>query len=105
MLRYQYLFFGGNPLAGHALVGIDEIDLHLHPRWQRTVLPQLTSLFPQTQFVLTTLHSPIIVQAAIDEGFMVIRLVEDDGAVTIEASPFQPTTAEATRCGGGVASL
>jgi hypothetical protein len=83
MLRYAYLFFEGDPLAGRALVGIDEIDLHLHPRWQRTVLPQLTALFPNTQFILTT-HSPIVVQAAIDRGFAVLRLAEEDGAVTAE---------------------
>jgi hypothetical protein len=86
MLRYQYLFFEGEPLAGRALVGIDEIDLHLHPRWQRTVLPQLTDLFPNTQFVVTT-HSPIVVQAAIDQRFSVIRLVESRGDVTVEPLP------------------
>jgi hypothetical protein len=83
MLRYAYLFFEGDPLAGSALVGIDEIDLHLHPRWQRTVLPQLTALFPNTQFILTT-HSPIVVQAAIDQKFTVLRLVEKDGEVTAQ---------------------
>src|ERR1035438_7362545 len=83
MLRYAYLFFEGDPLEGSALVGIDEIDLHLHPRWQRTVLPQLTALFPKTQFILTT-HSPIVVQAAIDQKFTVLRLVEKDGEVTAQ---------------------
>jgi len=83
MLRYAYLFFDGDPLAGRALVGIDEIDLHLHPRWQRTVLRQLTELFPNTQFILTT-HSPIVVQAAIDQRFSVLRLTEEDGAVTAQ---------------------
>jgi hypothetical protein len=81
MLRYANLFFESDPLAGSALVGIDEIDLHLHPRWQRTVLPQLTALFPKTQFILTT-HSPIVVQAAIDQNFAVLRLAEKRGAVS-----------------------
>jgi hypothetical protein len=80
MLRYAYLFFEGDPLTGKALVGIDEIDLHLHPRWQRTVLPQLLDLFPNTQFVVTT-HSPIVVQAAIDMNATVLRLTQDDGQV------------------------
>lgn len=84
MLRYAYLFFEGDPLAGNALVGIDEIDLHLHPKWQRTVLPLLADLFPGTQFIIKT-HSPIVVQAAIDRGFTVVRLVESDGAVTAHA--------------------
>jgi energy-coupling factor transporter ATP-binding protein EcfA2 len=84
MLRYAYIFFEGDPLAGDALVGIDEIDLHLHPKWQRTVLTQLTELFPGTQFIVTT-HSPIVVQSAIDQRFAVVRLVEKGGAVTAEA--------------------
>jgi hypothetical protein len=83
MLRYAYVFLDGDPLAGRALVGIDEIDLHLHPRWQRTVLPQLANLFPNTQFILTT-HSPIVVQAAIDQRFSVLRLVERNGEVTMD---------------------
>jgi hypothetical protein len=84
MLRYAYLFREGDPLAGSALVGIDEVDLHLHPRWQRTVLTQLTGLFPNTQFILTT-HSPIVVQAAIDLNFTVLRLTEKDGEVTAQS--------------------
>ena len=82
MLRYAYLFLDlANPLDGAALVGIDEVDLHLHPRWQRSVVSQLTKLFPNTQFVLTT-HSPIVVQAAIDDGkAKVVALREKDGEV------------------------
>ena len=83
MMRYAYLFLEGDPLDGSALVGIDEVDLHLHPRWQRTVLPHLTNLFPNTQFILTT-HSPIVVQAAIDQNFTVLRLTEKKGEVTAE---------------------
>ena len=82
MLRYAYLFLDlTNPLDGAALVGIDEVDLHLHPRWQRSVVSQLTKLFPNTQFVLTT-HSPIVVQAAIDDGkAKIVTLWEIDGKV------------------------
>ena len=80
MLRYAYLFQIKNPLEGQALVGIDEVDLHLHPRWQRKVAAQLTELFPNTQFVLTT-HSPIVVQGAIDRGSTVVTLREENGAV------------------------
>jgi len=81
ILRYAYLFSTLNdPLEGPATVIIDEIDLHLHVRWQRTVLRQLTALFPGTQFVVTT-HSPAVVQAAIDDGHAIIVLRERDGAV------------------------
>lgn len=41
------------------IVLIDEIDLHLHPRWQRTVLPKLMNIFKKIQFVVTT-HSPML---------------------------------------------
>jgi predicted ATP-binding protein involved in virulence len=42
---------------------IDELDLHLHPKWQRRVIPDLRSAFPQLQFIATT-HSPFIIQSA-----------------------------------------
>lgn len=41
---------------------IDEIDLHLHPKWQRRVVPDLQRAFPQLQFIATT-HSPFILQS------------------------------------------
>ena len=47
-----------NPLAEPAIVLIDEIDLHLHPRWQRQIVKYLTQHFPQTQFIATA-HSPL----------------------------------------------
>ena len=50
-----------NPvLEAEAVVLIDEIDLHLHPSWQRTIVRNLTSTFPRCQFIATT-HSPQVV--------------------------------------------
>jgi len=46
-----------NKLEGEGVILIDEIDLHLHPQWQRRILPALTSTFPNLQFIVTT-HSP-----------------------------------------------
>jgi len=40
---------------------IDEVDLHLHPSWQRRVLGDLLRTFSNTQFILTT-HSPFVVE-------------------------------------------
>lgn len=49
-----------NPIAeGEALVLIDEIELHLHPKWQRDVLQRLQDTFTACQFVVTT-HSPLV---------------------------------------------
>jgi hypothetical protein len=51
-----------NPLAEAAVVLVDEIDLHLHPRWQREITSYLDDLFPHVQFIVTA-HSPLVVQA------------------------------------------
>ncbi|TVR94569.1 MAG: ATPase, partial [Spirochaetaceae bacterium] len=51
-----------DPLRDEAIVMIDEIDLHLHPSWQKRVVGDLLRTFPNTQFILTT-HSPFIVEA------------------------------------------
>lgn len=48
-----------DPLKAEAVVLIDEIDLHLHPAWQRHVIPAITKTFPKCQFLLST-HSPQI---------------------------------------------
>jgi energy-coupling factor transporter ATP-binding protein EcfA2 len=80
---YSQLFaHHDDPLAGRALVVIDEVDLNLHPRWQRRSIDQLTGLFPGTRFVLTT-HSPAVVQSAIDRGHTVIALKEAPGGGTM----------------------
>lgn len=47
---------------GEAIILIDEIDVHLHPKWQREIVPALENLFPNCQFIATT-HSPFVIQA------------------------------------------
>jgi len=47
----------------HGVVIVDEIDVHLHPKWQRTIGPWLVSHFPNIQFLVTT-HSPLVCQGA-----------------------------------------
>ena len=50
-----------DPLAeSSAVVLIDEIDLHLHPKWQRQIVRNLTAAFPRCQFIATT-HSPQVI--------------------------------------------
>ena len=39
------------------VVLIDELDLHLHPKWQRDAIRRLPAVFPEVQFIITT-HSP-----------------------------------------------
>jgi ABC-type multidrug transport system ATPase subunit len=47
-------------LEQHALVLMDEIDAHMHPKWQQQIVHTLKQLFPNVQFIATT-HSPLIV--------------------------------------------
>ncbi|MBY0507855.1 MAG: AAA family ATPase [Bryobacteraceae bacterium] len=61
-----------NPLDEPVVVLIDEIDLHLHPRWQRELLAELDRTFPQAQFIITA-HSPLIVQAAPNANLVLVR--------------------------------
>ena len=62
---------------GEAIVLIDELDLHLHPKWQRTIVESLTRTFPRCQFIATT-HSPQIV-AAVDPDQ--VLLLTDTGVL------------------------
>lgn len=52
-----------DPLQGEGVVLIDEVDLHLHPRWQRSIVRRLRETFPNCQFILTT-HSPLVISDA-----------------------------------------
>jgi predicted ATP-binding protein involved in virulence len=51
-----------DPLLGAGVVLIDEIELHLHPTWQRKVIEKLRTTFPNIQFIATT-HSPFVIQS------------------------------------------
>lgn len=73
-----------DPLAEPAIVLVDEIDLHLHPKWQRTIMSFLTERFPNTQFIVTA-HSPLVVQAAKDANIVLLRREGD--RVIIENNP------------------
>jgi predicted ATP-binding protein involved in virulence len=74
-----------NPLAEPAVVLIDEIDLHLHPKWQRELIDYLTNLFPNTQFIVTT-HSPLIVQAAAARDANIVVCRREGDHVIIDQS-------------------
>jgi len=58
-------------LDQHGIVLIDEIDLHLHPQWQRMILPKLMEIFPNTQFIVTT-HSPQVVGEMRSENVFIL---------------------------------
>ncbi|MEH1907928.1 AAA family ATPase [Nostoc sp.] len=68
-----------DPLQGSGVVLIDEIELHLHPKWQREIIPALTRTFPNCQFIVTT-HSPQILSQVKPEGIYILEKT-DEGVV------------------------
>lgn len=69
-------------VLANGVVLIDEVDLHLHPTWQREIGPRLQQVFPQLQFIVTS-HSPFIAQAASRDGLFVVRASEHNAPVQI----------------------
>lgn len=61
--------FSDAPLNSDGVILIDEVDLHLHPEWQREFLPRLINVFPNLQFIVST-HSPFIIQS-VKEGLLI----------------------------------
>lgn len=66
------------------VVLIDEIDLHLHPEWQRVVVPTLSQALPHVQFIVTT-HSPLVV-GSLEAGNLFL-LTEENGATKVSRLP------------------
>jgi predicted ATP-binding protein involved in virulence len=64
-----------DPLEGSGIVLIDEIDLHLHPAWQRGFLPALVATFPRCQFLVST-HSPQALSRITKENVFVLENFE-----------------------------
>lgn len=63
-----------NPLEGEGIVLIDEIELHMHPLWQRKILNVLKETFPNIQFIVTT-HSPQVL-GEVDDSYNIYLLTE-----------------------------
>lgn len=83
LARRLLLEFPGSTLAeAPGFVCIDEIELHLHPAWQRKILPSLMRLFPQCQFVVTT-HSPQVIGSIAARH---VRLLSSDGYGNIDVT-------------------
>lgn len=73
------------------VVVIDEIDMHLHPQWQQTVIQSLREAFPNVQFIVTT-HSPQVLSTIRRENIRVIQ-TRLDGTATAD-SPVASTYGE-----------
>ncbi len=82
----KYQASSSKPLNEPAIVLIDEIDLHLHPIWQRDIMQNLSKHFPNIQFIATA-HSPLMVQAALDYNYAVVNFDESEGRLIIRNRP------------------
>jgi len=71
------------PMQRPFLLLLDEIDIHLHPSWQRKVLPIVQRMFPNAQIIAST-HSPFVVVSASDAH--IIALGVKDGIATVEST-------------------
>lgn len=80
----QYTQEGRSILESPAIVLIDEVELHLHPGWQQTVLPSLLEIFPNTQFIVTT-HSPQVLSSIKPHN---IRLLDGGRCIPYEGSTY-----------------
>jgi len=93
LLNSSSVSFENGQVLGKGIVLIDEIDTHLHPRWQREIGPNLCRVFPELQFIVTT-HSPFIAQTARPGGLFVLERRDDTVAVTRPLSSVQGMRAD-----------
>lgn len=71
------------PMKRSFLLLLDEVDIHLHPSWQRKVLPIVQRMFPKAQIIAST-HSPFVVASAADA--QILTLAVKDGVSTLEST-------------------
>ena len=70
-----------NVTEATGIVLIDEIDMHLHPKWQWDIVSALEETFSNVQFILTT-HSPIVISSCQNEHL--ILLTDDKEVIYLE---------------------
>lgn len=73
---------GEAPQLTSGVVLIDEIDMHLHPTWQTTILDDLRNAFPRVQFIITT-HSPFILSSISSDALRRIEHIDGRSSFTL----------------------
>ncbi len=79
----------GNPLEAPGVVLVDELDLHLHPNWQRSIVDEVRKLFPNLQFIVSS-HSPFVAQEAGEADKIIVlkrrgpRVEADEGLDSVK---------------------
>lgn len=93
-LIYAGRFEHDEDMAG--IVLIDELEQHLHPRWQRYIIEQIHHQFPGIQFITST-HTPLVAAGIADiDNAMLIALEEDENGATT-AQPVDPRSLRGQR--------
>ncbi|MGE0789806.1 MAG: AAA family ATPase [Sandaracinaceae bacterium] len=97
LLGHAFLERGADvdPAELEGIVLLDEIDLHLHPTWQRRVVPILRSTFPRLQFVVTT-HSPLVLTGFESDEILQLQM-HDDGLVRVRQTGLEPAAQSASQ--------
>lgn len=62
------------------VVMVDEIDLHIHPSWQKTIIEQVARALPNLQFIFTT-HSPIVAGSVSRQNLWIVKTAEDGSSI------------------------
>lgn len=68
-----------DPLNGDGIILIDEVDMHLHPSWQRNLVQRFTDTFPKCQIVLST-HSPLVIS---DQKDILVYLLNEGEIIAL----------------------
>ncbi len=84
-----------NPTSASGVVLIDELDIHLHPSWQREIAGWLQQVFPNLQFFVAT-HSPLVAAGA-GEDALTLRLILEDENLQITEVPYLTLAADVDR--------
>ncbi len=71
-----------NPLDLPVVLIVDEPESHLHPAWQRKLMPALQHLLPKAQIFVAT-HSPFVI-SSVNHGFYYVLRADDEGVVTVD---------------------
>jgi len=88
LMQRLYEVFGEDdePLLQHAKVIMDEVDAHMHPQWQQTLVYNLKSVFPNIQFIVST-HSPFVVGGMKPEQVLKFGRNDQGKIIKTEALP------------------
>ena len=73
---------------------LDEIEVHLHPSWQRKILPAIQSLFPNAQIFIST-HSPFVIGSV--DGAWIHKLIKPNGDTKLAGEPILSEDAKSYR--------